>query len=154
VVACAPWLAGVFGGLELSAAFLGLPEVRLVGLKDASYFLGLVPNNRLEKPVSPSEGCAYGHSQLLGSFPDGQALLKAFTMLKKLLFRVKVGKRCVCRCVERLRAVFAAVALDSPSESVLDALEAIAVGATRSGYRRVHGAQRMGVLVQAVRRRP
>jgi hypothetical protein len=116
--------------------------------------LGLVPNGRLEEAVPPSERGTDSHSQLLGSFPDGPALLEAFTVLKKLVFRVKVRKRCVCRCVEGLRAVFAAVALDSSTEPVLDALETIAMGTTRSGYRRVQGAQRMGVLVLALRCRP
>jgi hypothetical protein len=98
----APRLARVFGGLELSAAFLGLPEVGLVGLKDACHTLGLVPHDRLEEPVSPSERGTYSHSQFSGSFPDGQALLKAFPVLKKLFFGVKVGKRCVCPRVEGL----------------------------------------------------
>ena len=111
----APRLARVFGGLELSAAFLGLPEVGLVGLKDASYFLGLVPNNRLEKPVSPAKGRAYGYAQLRGRLPDGQALLQALPVLKELVFRVKVGQRRVCRGVEGLRAVLAAIALDPPA---------------------------------------
>ena len=109
-MAGAPWLARVFGGLELSAAFLGLPEVGLVGLKDARHLLGLVSNNRREKPVSPSECRAYGYAHLLGRLPDGQALLQALPVLKELVFRVKVGQGRVCRGVEGLRAVLAAIA--------------------------------------------
>jgi hypothetical protein len=138
----------------MATAFLGLPEVRLIGLKDARYTLGLVPNGRLEETVPPSERGTDSHPQLSSGFPDGQTVLKALTVPKELLLRVKVRKRGVCRCIEGPRAVLAAVALDSPTDSVLDAREAITVGTTRSGYRRVQGAQRMGVLVLAVRRRP
>jgi hypothetical protein len=150
----APRLARVIRRLEISAAFLGLPEVRFVGLKDACHMLGLVPNGRLEEAVPPSERGTDSHPQLCGGFPDGQALLKALTVPKELLLRVKVGEWRVCRCVEGLRAILAAVTLDPSPDSVLDALEAIAVGTTGSGYRRVQDAQRMSVPVLTVRCRP
>ncbi len=91
MVARGPCLDGVFGGLEISAAFLGLPKVRLVGLKDACYILGLVLNDRFKEPVSPSESGTCRHAQFLGSLPDGQTLLQTLTVLKKLFLRVKVG---------------------------------------------------------------
>jgi hypothetical protein len=90
MVARRPCLVGVCGGLKIAAAFLRLPEVRLVGLKDACYALGLVPNDRLKEPVSPSESGTDRHALFLGCLPDGQTLLQALTVLKKLLLGVKV----------------------------------------------------------------
>jgi hypothetical protein len=75
---------------KIAAAFLRLPEVRLVGLKDACYTLGLVPNDRLKEPVSPLESGTDRHIRLLGRLPDGQTLLQALTVQKKLFLRVKV----------------------------------------------------------------
>jgi len=86
--------------------------------------------------------------------PDGQTILQALPVLKKLFFRVKVGQWRVCRGVEGPRAVLAAIALDSPPESVFGVLEAVAVRTAHSGHRRIKGTQRMGVLVQAVCCRP
>jgi hypothetical protein len=67
-----------------------LPKVRLVSLKDACYALGLVPNVRLKEAVSLSESGTYHHAQFFCSLPNGQTLLQALTVLKKLLFGVKV----------------------------------------------------------------
>ena len=75
----------------MSAAFLGFPEVRLVGFKDAGYILGLVLNDRLKEPVSPPESGTDRHAELLGRLPNGQTLLQALTVQKKLFLRVKVG---------------------------------------------------------------
>jgi hypothetical protein len=90
MVARRPWLVGVFGGLKLAAAFLRLPEVRLIGLKDACYALGLVPNDRLKEPVSPPESGTNRHAQFLGRLPNGQTFLQALTVLKKLFLGMKM----------------------------------------------------------------
>ena len=67
---------------------------------------------------------------------------------------MKVGQRCVGRCVEGPRAVLAAIALHPTSNSVLGAFDTVAVWKARSCHRRINGTQRMGVLVQAVCHRP
>jgi hypothetical protein len=146
--------SGVVGRDKLSAAFLGLPEVGLVGLKDACYVLGLVPNNRLKEAVSPSERGAYSYPHLFGRLSDGPAIFQALPVLEKLFFRVKVGQRRVCRGVECPRAVLAAIALDSSADSIFGVLEAIAVWTANPGHRSVKGTQRVGMLMQAVCRRP
>jgi hypothetical protein len=74
-------VAGIFADSE---------KVRLVGLKDARYLPGLVPNDRREEPVSPSESGTDRHAELLGRLPDGQTLLQALTVQKELFLRVKV----------------------------------------------------------------
>jgi hypothetical protein len=91
VVTCTPCFAGVFGRLKLSTAFLGLPEVRLVGLKDACHFLGLVSDNRLKEPVPPSESGTYSHPHLFGRLSDSPAIFQAISVLEKLFFIVKMG---------------------------------------------------------------
>ena len=129
---------GVLGRNKLSTPFLGLPEVRLVGLKNARHSPGLVPHDSRQESVAPSERSAHGHPQLLGRCPDGQPLLKALPMLEKLFFGVQVSQRRVRCCIESLGTVHAAVALYPTTCAVLDALEAVAVGAPSADHRLVN----------------
>jgi len=131
---------GVLGRNKLSTPFLGLPEVRLVGLKNARHTPGLVPHDSRQESVAPSERCAHGHPQLLARCPDGQSFLKALSMLEKLIFGVQVSQRRVRCRIEGLQSIHAAVALHPTTRAVPDVLEAVAVGAPCAGHRLIMGA--------------